>query len=196
MMGEVKLTLFSEKDEVAGPKVCSVEGCARALLARSLCRLHYDREWRQINKEREAEKRQQRRATNPEKYREKVRKWRKEHPLKNREPDRRSRYKPKARFNVAQKSAQKAGRSWTITLDQYKELLSNNCFYCSGPLSRCGVGLDRIDNDRGYEFDNVLPACGPCNLLRNRLLTVPETKVVVDLLKQLRGGGRLWPEKD
>ena len=35
--------------------------------------------------------------------------------------------------------------------------------YCGGVKS---MGLDRVDNARGYTTDNVVPACTVCNLMK------------------------------
>lgn len=40
------------------------------------------------------------------------------------------------------------------------------CVYCDGPLSRSGHGLDRKVSSLGHRFDNCVPACGFCNMLR------------------------------
>ena len=47
-------------------------------------------------------------------------------------------------------------------------------------------GLDRIDPLKGYTKDNVLPCCKRDNYIRNKFLTVDETKVVVMALEEFR----------
>ena len=37
------------------------------------------------------------------------------------------------------------------------------CHYCGGVKS---MGLDRVDNARGYTMDNVVPVCTVCNLMK------------------------------
>lgn len=65
-------------------------------------------------------------------------------------------------------------------------LKRGSCFYCSAPPPKYGSGLDRIDNSKGYTLDNVIACCPKCNYLRQELLTVNETKALIELLKQLR----------
>lgn len=88
------------------------------------------------------------------------------------------------RFNVGRYSAKKRGRAWTITLKEFEWLCELDCFYCGGALGRCesGIGLDRIDNARGYEIDNVYPCCGICNGMRSNVFTVQETKLMIQSL--------------
>ncbi len=69
------------------------------------------------------------------------------------------------------------------------------CYYCGLDYSinkkfkysefKCN-GLDRIDNSIGYLKDNVLPCCQYCNAIRMDVLTVKETKKVIDFIKQIR----------
>lgn len=77
------------------------------------------------------------------------------------------------------RNAKVKGREFTLTEDQFRFLTSQPCFYCgcephqrshtqSKKGRRCnGVyvynGLDRIDNDKGYVPENVVPCCRFCN---------------------------------
>jgi len=40
------------------------------------------------------------------------------------------------------------------------------CVYCDGPLSASGHGLDRKTSSVGHRFENCVPCCGFCNMLR------------------------------
>lgn len=85
--------------------------------------------------------------------------------------------------------AKRRGLACTITKEQHFELLKNPCYYCEKPMpTSVGAGLDRINNNRGYEIDNVLTACGPCNVLRMNNLTVEETKLLSMTLRKFREG--------
>lgn len=93
------------------------------------------------------------------------------------------------RFNSSKSKAKLKGMCWEIDFESYKLLQENNCFYCSDTLlNKTSIGLDRIDNSRGYELLNVLPCCGDCNKIRQDKLTVYEMIHVSSCLKRLRSG--------
>ena len=78
-----------------------------------------------------------------------------------------------------------------ITLDKYKSLIKDGCFYCSSTLDKTGVSLDRLNNDNGYTVDNVVPCCGNCNQIRNKHLTHEEMIVAMKAVLQFRMLGRI-----
>ncbi|HLX52952.1 MAG TPA: hypothetical protein VKR58_03375, partial [Aquella sp.] len=97
----------------------------------------------------------------------------------------------KGRYYQTFYSAKERKLLFTLTLEEYTKLLAALCYYCNNVLKKNeehGIGLDRIDNskDRGYTIDNVLPCCGTCNKIRQDLLTVEETKVVISTLIEFR----------
>jgi hypothetical protein len=67
-----------------------------------------------------------------------------------------------------------------LTFDEFKDITSKDCHYCgSKPTALKGAnrynktgtpvllnGVDRIDSDKGYTLDNVVPCCGTCNLIK------------------------------
>lgn len=73
------------------------------------------------------------------------------------------------------RNAASRGLTCTLTRDDVEKLVAMDCHYCgappanrrsSGPLAapKCKVnGIDRVDNARGYEPDNVAPCCPTCN---------------------------------
>lgn len=74
-------------------------------------------------------------------------------------------------------AAKRRGLSFTISLDRFRELTSQECHYCGGPPSlTIGSrskhseyrynGVDRVDSRVGYEEDNIVPCCGVCNRMK------------------------------
>jgi hypothetical protein len=70
--------------------------------------------------------------------------------------------------------ARRNGKSWSLIAEDALALSQRPCYYCGiEPLQPyfpkhysggCFYnGLDRVDNARGYELDNVVPCCGTCN---------------------------------
>lgn len=50
----------------------------------------------------------------------------------------------------------------------YTELTSLNCYYCDSMVSdKTGARLDRIDSNKGYILQNVVPCCKRCNVAKN-----------------------------
>lgn len=87
-----------------------------------------------------------------------------------------------SRYNVSARRAHERGLPWLISPTVFAQLSEFHCSYCGEPTGS-GSGLDRIDNAKGYEIDNVLPCCGLCNLTRGSRLSVDEMRAV-SLLRQ------------
>lgn len=94
-------------------------------------------------------------------------------------------------------SGKSRGYSFELDDEQFRILTKQNCYYCGKEPSNLIKnnhnngdyyynGLDRIDNNKGYTFDNVLTSCRDCNWLRGDRLTVEETKVAMEAIKKLR----------
>ncbi len=87
---------------------------------------------------------------------------------------------PSARFDQLLRASKNRNLPSNITLEVYLKLTENNqCIYCMGPLPLSGIGLDRIDNLKGYLLDNVLPCCGECNRIRSDVYTIEEMKTII-----------------
>lgn len=95
-------------------------------------------------------------------------------------------WRPENRFKSSKRRARYIGRTWNIGLSDYRELLSKRCYYCDGSLSLSGVGLDRLDNLKGYVIGNVVPCCGGCNRMRGRIFTSEEMKVAMTAIRNFR----------
>lgn len=54
-------------------------------------------------------------------------------------------------------------------------IMNRPCYYCGGEGP---IGCDRIDNNKGHTRDNVVPACGLCNIVRGDNFTSDEMKVL------------------
>ena len=66
------------------------------------------------------------------------------------------------------------GLEFNLTLDQFQEITSGNCFYCHRPpKNEAGSarvygryvynGVDRVDNSAGYTRENTVSCCEVCN---------------------------------
>ncbi len=92
-----------------------------------------------------------------------------------------------SRFKVAQDSAKRRNLKFNINYEIYEKLISLPCDYCKSDIyNEMGVGLDRLDNNKGYTTSNVVPCCGNCNLGRTNRYTHEEWKVMVQALMKYR----------
>jgi hypothetical protein len=77
-------------------------------------------------------------------------------------------------YSSYQKTAQRYNRIFKLSRDEFRELITSNCFYCdispqrkrfakgtNGPFYYNGI--DRVDNSIGYEKQNCVPCCRKCN---------------------------------
>jgi hypothetical protein len=93
----------------------------------------------------------------------------------------------KTRFNKAPAEARKRNLSWDIDFEYYCKILNKNCHYCNKTLlDETGSSLDRINNNLGYEINNVLPCCGNCNKIRGHRLTKEEMEVAMKAVLEFR----------
>lgn len=125
-------------------KTCSEDGCDRPVLARSLCRMHYQRVYRaEVGPERKREYERQYRERDPERFR----------ALKRaryaRDPDSARKY-----------LAIKIKREFGLTLEEYDA-------YVNGPCEICGK--TGPPGERGTRAAIVLDHCGETNTVRGAL---------------------------
>jgi len=84
-------------------------------------------------------------------------------------------YTPGTRYGVTRAAAGKRGLDFTITLAEYKHLVSQPCVYQCTSTSDSGqtlqIGLDRRDSSRGYTIDNVQPCCSRHNNVKGDWFT-------------------------
>lgn len=75
---------------------------------------------------------------------------------------------PNRKFSTYKCSAKKhAGREFSITKEQFMELWQKPCYYCNGSIKT--IGIDRVNNEKGYTVDNIVPCCKLCNYAKRGL---------------------------
>lgn len=147
-----------------------------------------------MNKEQIKQYNKEYRLKNKEKMREQCRQYYTKHKDDIKKYEYKRSREVKTKLKQAKTRAKYKKLEFSLTLDEYKLIIKNNqCYYnCGNGLSETGTDLDRIDNDKGYTLENVLPCCGECNKLRADRLSVEETLQVIKLLKQLRNKEDIW----
>lgn len=117
---------------------------------------------------------------NKEKYNRDREIWRLKNPLRT-------------KYLYARADIKRRGRGGLhVSYEDCLRLWDNGCFYCQKDVkTEKGVSLDRINNDKGYTLDNVLPCCGDCNIMRSDILTVNEMEIamtaILDYRRELNG---------
>ena len=83
-------------------------------------------------------------------------------------------------FYVFKLSAKKRNHSWNLSKEHVKKITKMNCSYCGSKPKTIAKGkngdyiyngIDRVDNNLGYEIDNVVPCCKKCNLAKHIMST-------------------------
>jgi hypothetical protein len=69
-------------------------------------------------------------------------------------------------WNFYVKGAKKRGMDFTLNKILFEEMIVKPCFYCNYQKNGEVNGIDRLDNQKGYVDDNVVPCCETCNILK------------------------------
>jgi len=103
-------------------------------------------------------------------------------------------------FSQYKARAKKKGLLFTVDKSLFDLLVSRPCYFCR--INKKEVGIDRLDNSKGYQSGNCIPCCWDCNrsksdksvfdyreyLLRfNPLLKIPKTPLVVHWIEDSSG---------
>lgn len=83
-------------------------------------------------------------------------------------------------FGNYKRAARRRSYEWMLSKEDFKNLISQNCFYCDAEPST-GIwvarkqtventliynGVDRKNNKEDYTIDNCIPACFTCNRMK------------------------------
>lgn len=79
---------------------------------------------------------------------------------------------------------------WNLTEEQFKEITQKDCYYCGAKpnnISNAVIyngnyiynGIDRIDNNKDYSINNIVPCCKKCNTIKSNL-TLQEFKNLIE----------------
>lgn len=81
------------------------------------------------------------------------------------------------RYASYKMSATTRSLSFDLTLEEFRTLWQLSCTYCHSRIET--VGLDRINNTKGYSIANVIPCCSICNYARGDEFTHEEMVTVI-----------------
>lgn len=86
-------------------------------------------------------------------------------------------------LNQYKKGAVSRGYGFSLSYEQFCELIKKDCWYCGKPpairdrkkqITRAYAtvpqnGIDRVDNSKGYSVDNCVPCCSRCNRAKDTM---------------------------
>lgn len=80
---------------------------------------------------------------------------------------------------------------FNLSYEQFEDLASSPCYYCgkvrtgrqkyNNRMTILYTGIDRVDNDKGYQSDNCVPCCKSCNT-KKKAITKDMVKKVYGFL--------------
>lgn len=96
-------------------------------------------------------------------------------------------------YNQYNKHCSKSRKlDFNLTLEEYKILCSDNCFYCGAPPSikmTAGSekrnGIDRINNSVGYLINNCVTSCFICNKMKLKYSQIEFVNQIIKIYKNL-----------
>jgi hypothetical protein len=81
----------------------------------------------------------------------------------------------KALLATYRNNAANRGYQWNLTEFEFISLINDNCYYCGAkpnqvfrrdPHEIIYNGIDRVDSSGDYSIENVVTACGDCNIAK------------------------------
>ena len=72
-------------------------------------------------------------------------------------------------FDEYVRGAVKRNLLFSLTKEQFEEIVTSHCSYCDSFNEEGVIGVDRINSNKGYTLDNVTPCCATCNIMKNDL---------------------------
>lgn len=76
-------------------------------------------------------------------------------------------------YSLAKQSAERRNYAFNISRAQFFRIAQQDCHWCGSPPSnklKHSVkysGIDRVDNNKPYTMNNVVPCCKRCNVAKN-----------------------------
>ena len=74
---------------------------------------------------------------------------------------------PKRIYQMYKHNAKRKNYKWDLTFKQFMIFWQKPCYYCGSKIRT--IGLDRVDNTKGYIIDNLTSCCQQCNYAKREL---------------------------
>lgn len=91
-------------------------------------------------------------------------KWRGNNPDKVYAANLKKKGDPKERLKSIKYTAQDKGINFNISDEYAIKVVTSRCMYCNGKNKDSVNGIDRIDSNKGYTYDNTVSCCSHCNV--------------------------------
>ena len=89
--------------------------------------------------------------------------WRDKNPEKMAEANRKRRESIEAHYKIYQRSARLKKLEFTLSEEEFKEMVVNPCYYCNTIDEKGFNGIDRMNQAAGYIQSNSASCCAMCN---------------------------------
>ncbi|MEE8382224.1 MAG: hypothetical protein V3R78_10180 [Thermodesulfobacteriota bacterium] len=73
---------------------------------------------------------------------------------------------PKGKYSKCKSNAKRRGIEFDVSLEDFAKFSEHECCYCGTEME--AIGIDRVDNSRGYIFDNMVACCVNCNFMKQQ----------------------------
>ena len=101
---------------------------------------------------------------------ENAKQWRQNNPAAVKEINARKKENINSQYAVYIQSSKHRNIQFELTVDEYKSIAQNPCYYCGTVNEKRGFnGIDRVDNSLGYNMDNCVASCSMCNYMKGTL---------------------------
>ena len=74
----------------------------------------------------------------------------------------------RTRFTIYRRGAQQRNLEFSLEFEEFQKLIHSKCQYCGDRFGQI-LGVDRVDNTRGYFIENCVPCCSLCNRMKLNL---------------------------
>jgi hypothetical protein len=126
---------------------------------------------------------------------EQAKKWRENNPEKTEEANTNKRNSKKLQYNVYKRSASYKNLDFTISYDDYVNIVDKDCYYCGIIQEKGFNGIDRKDQTKGYLLHNCVSCCKMCNYMKGSCSDEVFIKRIEHILTfQNKISGNLYPQ--
>ena len=82
-------------------------------------------------------------------------------------------------------AAKKRNIEWSLTDEEFENFWQKPCTYCGDEIKT--VGIDRLENDKGYYLENCTSCCSTCNTMKLAMTKtefIEKIKIILINLKE------------